>query len=126
MRKITLQSIFNKAWKHFIAGNGKPAANEHGHCAYCLPNGRKCAIGLSSPVTMNNPDAPAENVVFSSIVNNMPSLFAKNLYLQGDLDFFQASLHDNLQRKGRWEAPKRDRRAAYIAVAKEYGLKVPK
>lgn len=122
-RPITLQQIFNAAWKHFIIGNGKPAYNpENDLCLYEDEKGNKCAVGLKLPKKYR-----LDNISFPNLVDKYPSLFSHNLRLQGynKLNYFQAQLHDALQVNGKWNYTKKDRRKQYKKIAKEFNLKIP-
>ena len=45
---LTLQGIFNAAYRHFVYNNGKPAYNAADkNCAYIDQNGNRCAIGVA-------------------------------------------------------------------------------
>lgn len=43
---ITLQSIFNAAWDHFIVKGNRNAAVSAGTCRYITEKGARCAVGL--------------------------------------------------------------------------------
>lgn len=44
---ITLQSVFNAAWDHFIVKGNRDAAVSQGTCRYITEKGARCAVGLA-------------------------------------------------------------------------------
>lgn len=128
MKKITLQDIFDKAWKKFVVECGGPSTNNGTTCMYrtTVDNEvRYCAVGLAlSDEQINqikgNPDFPA-------LCEYYPQWFdidrqSLNSYR---LSRFQIRLHDGLiDLLGKPEYIE-DIRDEYLLVAKDYNLKVP-
>lgn len=127
-QKITLQSIFDAAWAAFIVGDGQPARTANG-CVYLAKNGNKCAVGLRIP---DGHPAQQSGGDFGQIASEYPELFDISVLEQLDKLYpFQKRLHDTLSmwdsktEEGQWLYPKNTMRAAYVLVAKSYGLTVP-
>lgn len=124
---ITLQKIFDLAWQKFIVEGGEPAADTNGRCLYLTEDGRKCAVGLALP---DGHPTQGSGGTFSVLVRAYPGLFSLDVLGlvsdgDGELDRFQARLHDSLQEKGKWVQDVEDRARCYRVVAKEFGLTVP-
>lgn len=124
MKKITLQDIFDKAWKKFVVECGEPSTNNGVTCMYrtTVDNEvRNCAVGLAlSDEQINQIKG---NPTFSALYDCQPDWFDINTKLS--LDTFQNRLHDDLIRflgKPRYIE---DIRNQYLLVAKDYNLKVP-
>ena len=127
----SLQKIFNKAWKHFIVGNGKPAigsfaGNTCNKCMYLTPEGNKCAIGLCIP---NKHKSQHFDGPFEDLILKFPKLFPDLVdYDSNQLHDFQRDLHDQLiyQDIKKWKYSKKERKKRYIKVATKYNLTIPK
>lgn len=48
-KKLTIQEMFNGAWKHFIVDKNPRSVGDFFRCKYRGKNGTKCAIGLFIP-----------------------------------------------------------------------------
>ena len=121
-QKITLQRIFDAGWQAFVV-EGKPwAADKWGSCSYDDGAGNCCAVGLCIPpnhdVRKNNRLIPA-----SQVRAEYPDLFDAPESNEV-LDYLQRKLHDDLTNKALIPGSP-EVRAAYIAAAQEFGLKVP-
>jgi hypothetical protein len=126
-KKITLQDIFNKAWEHFIIGDGKPSwSTEQNCCMYLDEYGNKCAVGLCIP-----DGCPAQKIFrnFSGLINIYPELFDDNSicdYTSEQINYFQKNLHDDLTDcSGKWIHNKKQMRQKYIELAEKYKLTIP-
>lgn len=126
-KRITLQSIFDKAWQKFIVEKCKPSMNDH-TCLYRNPNnGCRCAIGWSLPNISQILDRCCK---FSALVEAYPFIFDAEIVKHAEsgrtrLDCFQESLHDNYALpNGEWYADicLEER---YRQVAANYNLTVP-
>jgi len=127
-KKITLQDIFDKAWRKFVVECGKPATSDGDTCLYKVTvdgEVRNCAVGLALSEEqiskiIGNPDFPA-------LCEYYPQWFdidrqSLNSYR---LSRFQIRLHDGLiDLLGNPEYIE-DIRYEYLLVAKDYNLKVP-
>lgn len=130
--KITLQHIFNLAWKEFIVNEGKPSTRgQTDTCMYLNDEGRKCAVGLALP---DGHPAHKSKYSFPNLVINYPELFDKSIIeldMGGSIEmrslkYFQYDLHDRLiDGDGNWKYSLDERKEKYINVAKTYGLVVP-
>lgn len=133
-KPLSLQDLFDNAWRVFIIGDAKPAfnkvvneyyGNEETVCRYLDDNGNKCAIGVSLP-----DGHPSQNYTkgFGLLVNNYPELFddsVKSLSVIR-LSIFQQDLHDVLFDLNTLEfPPKEEMKKAYIKVAEKFGLTIP-
>lgn len=121
-KKITLQDIFNKAWEHFIVGDGKPAwSTEENRCMYLDEYGNKCAVGLCIP---DGHPAQKKAAGLRPLLIEYPELFdIKESELANN---FQNKLHDDLiDCCGAWIYDKQEMRNKYIQVAEQYGLTIP-
>ena len=122
MGKITLQSIFDKAWEAFVIGDNDPGYDKNlGQCVYVDGKGNKCAVGLSLP---ENSELQGNREGFSELYDLFPELFDIDETFDLDLDDFQYALHDNHvdSDTGYWKNTKEDRKAAYLTAAEDYGL----
>lgn len=57
--EISIQQIFNNAWEHFVVQRQSPSIDTEiawRRCLYRGPNGTKCAIGVSIPDSLYNPN----------------------------------------------------------------------
>ena len=128
IEKISLQKIFNLAWEHFIVRDEPPAVY-NGACMYLTRDGRKCAVGLALPEghMMQNLRVP-----FGTMVEMYPEMFDEDVRSTSarNLSLFQFRLHDHMAFRGgvtevAWVRTLDERKEAYLAVAKDYGLTVP-
>lgn len=125
---ITLQRVFDAAWKKFIVEKGEPAyeiSPRSSGCAYLTPDGRKCAIGLLIP---DGHPAQRARVWVSSLYEIHPELFPSERF-DDRLRSAQMALHDSHTgfSLGRvtWDSSLEDRRTIYLAFAKQHQLTVP-
>lgn len=129
--KITLQMIFDLAWKEFIVNEANPCVDKLGLCAYDNRKGGRCAIGLAIP-----PDHPAlyNRSSFAGLVKKFPGIWGIDvLNLDPKVqDRFQLALHDiyvprdsENPCKVKWSAPLATRKMAYENVARALGLTIP-
>lgn len=127
---ITLQDIFNAAWQAFIVEDRPPAVDAAGMCQYRTEDGRKCAVGLCIP----DGHRLVSGAIFGAFANlaamdaiGTEPLFSADIHCapRSVLNCFQQQLHDAIQSGGAWLLDVNERRDAYIAVAKRFGLKVP-
>lgn len=131
-KKISFQSIYNKAWAAFIVGDGQPGFDMVQHCCtYKDANGNKCAVGLDLPE-----GHPAQKLrqTLTGLAEKYPDLFddqivsmATNSSEEEKLVQFQFSLHDNLidYQTGQWKFTKEERRQKYIEIAASFDLTIP-
>lgn len=121
--KITLQQIFDLAWKEFIE-NGGPPSTDGINCLYLSPDGHKCAVGLAIP---DGHPAQKSKLSFDGLVNDYPELFDESIInmCSTNLYMFQQALHDAYVQDGKWECGLEYRRRHYIELAGKYLLKVP-
>lgn len=135
-RKITLQTIFNKAYRHFVLKKGKPCALNHKskisgnpvfQCRYKW-RGRKCAIGLALPEghPSQKSQCPLDN-----LVDKWPELFSDDIVKLREannlaLARFQSDLHDTHINKDTldWKEGV-DLKQQYLKVAEDFNLTVP-
>lgn len=130
--KISLQSIYNKAWAEFIVGDGQPGFDIVQHCCtYKDANGNKCAIGLDLP---EGHPAQQSKQTLAGLAEKYSDLFDDQIVsmpqsIDGEekLIDFQFSLHDNLidYQTGQWKFTKDERRQRYIEVAQKFNLTIP-
>lgn len=132
-KPLSLQDLFDNAWKAFIIGDAKPAfdkvlnryGDEETTCRYLDGDGNKCAIGVSLPDGHSSQDY---NKGFGALVNDYPELFddsVKSLSVVR-LSIFQQDLHDMLFNPNTLEfPPKEEMKKAYIKVAEKFGLTIP-
>jgi hypothetical protein len=122
-RKLTLQAMFNKVWRHFVVKKGKPSYDVEGGkgCMYRGPDGAMCAIGLCIPDKVYKPDMEGENVFGISKRPGIEALFG-HIDLK-DLAGLQDCHDSNTELSGAQftTAMRRDLRC----FAKIHGLKVP-
>lgn len=132
-KPLSLQELFDNAWKAFIIGDAKPAIkkiiNQYGdeevRCCYLDDNGNKCAIGVSLP-----DGHPSQSYIsgFGLLTKHYPELFdisVKSLsMIQRSL--FQQDLHDLLFNIDTLEfPPKEEMKQIYIKVAERFNLTIP-
>lgn len=132
-KPLSLQDLFDNAWKAFIIGDAKPAfdkvlnryGDEETTCRYLDGDGNKCAIGVSLPDGHSSQDY---NKGFGALVNDYPELFddsVKSLSVVR-LSIFQQDLHDMLFNPNTLEfPPKEEMKKAYIKVAEKFCLTIP-
>lgn len=141
---ITLQDIFNAAWKHFVEQDNPPAVNRLGDnnytCTYLTGDGRKCAVGLCIP-----DGHVAQQCIcgFSDLIDINKDLFpTEHAKLHagdttgawpsehGKYSNFQGMLHDSMvdlytgKWKSKYSTPDK-RRANYIEAASRFHLTIP-
>ncbi len=130
IEKITLQSIFDKAWQAFVIEKKNPAFRD-GRCWYLTPCGRRCAIGLSLPDDVAE-KLKSKEMSFGQVVreNDFCELFDQDVVgrFRSSLDDFQAMLHDDLVDAftDGWNRPVEHLRYHYIEAARRYNLTIPK
>lgn len=132
-KPLSLQNLFDNAWKAFIIGDAKPAfdkvlnyyGDEDTVCRYLDGDGNKCAIGVSLP-----DGHPSQNYTkgFGILTEDYPELFddyVKSLSMI-QRNIFQQDLHDFLFDIDTLEfPPKEEMKKAYIKVAEKFGLTIP-
>ena len=122
---ITLQDLFDAAWRAFIVEDKPPAVTRIG-CHYLTPDGSKCAVGLVLP---EGHPAQRRTERFSVLVRTYPKLWADDVRSMPDvvLNQLQRALHDDLAHTGRpeWASGRATREAVYRDIAAEYRLTVP-
>lgn len=131
-KKISRQSIFNKAWAAFIIGDGQPGFDiVERCCSYKDANENKCAVGLDLP---EGHPAQQSRKTLIGLAEQYPDLFDDDIVSivakptkEESLIQFQFSLHDNLidYHTGQWKFSKEERRQRYIKVAKTFNLTIP-
>ena len=136
-RKLNLQTIFNKAYRHFVLNGGEPAVRKvpithmrNGFkCCYEY-RGKQCAIGCALP---KGHAARKHRGTFPRLVHEFPELFTKQVINWNEkknmfhgLGDFQSRLHDGLIDKEtlKWKEGV-NLKAEYEKVAADYGLTVP-
>jgi len=119
-KTVTLQSIFDRAWEHFVVNFSPLSVSSSGNrCLYRSPEGHKCAIGL---VIDDNDYTPEIEGLHASKAFWVIGYQAD---VDGDtLDAAQCRLHDSLFCKSGEEDP-RKRELAYREFAIDYNLKIP-
>ncbi len=145
---LTLQGIFNKAYKHFVYNNGKPAYNAADkNCAYIDQNGNRCAIG----VALNKKQLAAIAAlkakighlpVACTLVDKFPEWFTKTalsrkyddksinlpMPFADVLNIMQQDLHDGLIDRAtgvvRWKTGV-NMKKCYDDFAERFGLRIP-
>lgn len=132
LKRLSLQSIFNKAWQKFVVEKNPPARDPYtGNCAYGTEDGRRCAVGWSFP---NVDFLLRAKDGFQAVIQTHPFLFDVDLVYNtklSDLNGFQASLHDNLCTESEDGEPSEwkegiDLEQHYREIAKSFrGLSVP-
>lgn len=127
-KRLTFQSIFDKAWQKFIVEKCKPAVVDT-TCLYYNPdNDCRCAIGWSLPDIPRILDSRCN---FSELVEDCPFIFDAEIIKQAKTDFayldrFQESLHDNYAlQNGEWTYSDVRLEERYRQVAADYNLTVP-
>ncbi len=122
MKKLTLQNVFDRAWKWFVV-EGHPQSIEKGStsCLYRGPKGAKCAIGICIPDKMYNKEMEGEAV--DDLYESFPEV--KKLFackLKSLMDFQQVHDADNYY-KFEWKEVIEERLRKYGLI---HRLRVPK
>lgn len=126
MTKITLQMIWDAAFKEFILLNNPPAAEQifeggNYHCRYTTRDGRHCAVGLVLPE-----EYPLSEMM-DTLVDKIPDWFDESVLTQSDLSCFQTQLHDVMvnDKTGKWTYSRKERWVLYMITANEFKCKLP-
>lgn len=125
-KKITLQDIFDKAWRKFVVECGKPATSDGDTCLYKVTvdgEVRNCAVGLA--LSEEQISKIIGNPSFSTLYFIHPEWFDISDYNKFELVSFQVRLHDSLIKFLGKPEEIDTIKDAYISVAKDYYLKVP-
>jgi len=132
-KRISLQSLFDKAWQRFVVENRRPGCADGG-CRYQTLRKQgvqteecRCAVGWSLP---NIPEMLESRSGFAQMVETDPFWFEKDLvYLENKsvvLAGIQQRLHDKWvnKRDGEWYSDV-DLPKVYRDFAAEFNLKIP-
>lgn len=119
--KISLQTIFDKAWQHFIV-NKAPLSHIGNRCYYhIVEDDRRCAIGCALTNQQARLADTIEDTSFGSLVKTFPEWFAEDILKLGynELNGIQHRLHDRYI--GQELLTKRE----YTQFAYDYNLEIP-
>lgn len=116
MKSLTKQEMFDRAYRGLASQKWKQSLNAYGSCVFNGPRGRHCAYGW---IDRKIPSRYNEGVSIETLRNEGVGI--ARLLDEDGLRF--ASV---LQTEHDAHDIPRDMRAAFVGLAKEHGLKIPR